>query len=56
MANSQSNLAELYVMWERPQAARPLLLAARAQMALLSQPLPSVVQLVDQLLAQIGEA
>lgn len=56
MANSLSNLAELYVMWERPQAARPLLLAARAQIALLSQPLPSVVQLVDQLLAQIGEA
>jgi len=31
-----------------------LLAAAREQMALLSQPLPSVAQLVDQLLAQIG--
>ena len=56
LANSLSNLAELYVMWERPQAARPLLLAARVQMKMLSHSLPNIARLVDTLLAQIGEA
>lgn len=56
VTTSLFNLAELYALWGRPQEARQLLLAARARLYAMAQPSPSLMQWVETLAAQLGEA